>query len=1190
MFDEESLSTLSPSVNLELQNILKKAIKPTPTRARFEDQNIAKAFHENVAIQNYADIRNLVYATKKYADGSPGFLFPEPTSLQFRNRLLDKYYRNQYLDTSGKKLCQSKLHDNIRIARFTYAPYESFFFVCPKTGFDYVNLWVPPYWWQVQQGLVNRPRDVIKRGELHPFQQKLFRHLFRDNLPKVWLKSTLTGKANTALVLMADSRTGKTAFMQMAASLHHGNAHTSYTLSEFAGKQFAIGSLANTTFTGVNEGCIKPEYFERIKTFINNPTFDAEIKYEQSKPLTNYNSLMICSDRFDAFRGSDQALLNRLIIPHMSNKILEAGTPVDMGDGTISYFTQEEIVRVYNMSTQIDKELALSDSLVLADHLQMFEDTSINLNSRDVVGYQNKVNASNNFFENLKPWQTSFLTHFLIPAARLTKLNKHNRYVLDYETIQIIITQANKSEEFRTLVKDAATNGYNKLTENKIRELATQNAGIITLFGGKGSSFRLEIDPSIVDYVPAIENIKTSVSNTQIINQVDQGNIEQLEPFIVSEVVEILPIVTNSESNKESKIKPEIHGKFAFIDFEFHLHCKYPKLMSCSILTDSECIEEWLWNTQDYTSLKSKILRLQEENYLFVSFTDAEARCFYQLGLNPLNFKWIDCQILGYPFYHSSREFSKYANINTIPDIPYFEEELDEEEIIEQNDKSSRKKTASLIGFHNFFCKSNTDKEADVKESTRKLILSIKPNDEVGQLEKTQIMHYCSQDVEMLKELFYAQISKWTEVSSNESDVIIERFHNFTMHRIRMCDVSYNGLPINKSVYDNLCNTYAERVKQEQSKMSNFYRYEEAKYYLKDSKHGKKGQVRLQDKYAEDANLLTKYVESHNLQNVWPRTPSGKYSSSKDTLQKFSSYSEVMDYFTGKKRIKHIEFFKPDENGVPKISKYVTEEDGILLQHPEYGALGTITSRHAHKNSTFIMGMERNLRKELLGCPEGYTILQPDFSAQEVWIAGALSGDQNMLRSSFECPYLRSGMNAGIIPHDGTKDTHKAEREIFKRVVLAPLYGMGNESLSIQIRKDIETTRKFAWENRKFYSVFFEWQEEFIKNHEKTKYAELKNGWALLDNYDVFGKYRKTTTKNWPIQGHGAVIMMKVVELIYDSFLGNDTRLIYTLHDEFGILCRNELVDWVKEQMKCIMQQACNFYFPTINPPKIGFK
>ena len=67
-----------------------------------------------------------------------------------------------------------------------------------------------------------------------------------------------------------------------------------------------------------------------------------------------------------------------------------------------------------------------------------------------------------------------------------------------------------------------------------------------------------------------------------------------------------------------------------------------------------------------------------------------------------------------------------------------------------------------------------------------------------------------------------------------------------------------------------------------------------------------------------------------------------------------------------------------------------------------------------------------------------------DWSQQEFGIAASLSGDEAMMdayRSGD--PYLAFGKQAGRIPADGTKQTHGAERDLFKACVLGVQYGMG---------------------------------------------------------------------------------------------------------------------------------------------------
>jgi hypothetical protein len=125
--------------------------------------------------------------------------------------------------------------------------------------------------------------------------------------------------------------------------------------------------------------------------------------------------------------------------------------------------------------------------------------------------------------------------------------------------------------------------------------------------------------------------------------------------------------------------------------------------------------------------------------------------------------------------------------------------------------------------------------------------------------------------------------------------------------------------------------------------------------------------------------------------------------------------------------------------------------------------------------------------------------------------------------------------------------------------------------------------------NKELYATFFAWRDEFLENHQFSEYYELPDGWPLLHNRKQNGEYKTCPAMNFPIQGTAAVIMRKVVELFFDAKLKN-TRLIYTLHDEFGVLCTTDYEEETKNFMKQIMQDACRHYFPALEPPRVGFK
>ena len=98
------------------------------------------------------------------------------------------------------------------------------------------------------------------------------------------------------------------------------------------------------------------------------------------------------------------------------------------------------------------------------------------------------------------------------------------------------------------------------------------------------------------------------------------------------------------------------------------------------------------------------------------------------------------------------------------------------------------------------------------------------------------------------------------------------------------------------------------------------------------------------------------------------------------------------------------------------------------------------SSRNQPSNAKFIFGPSvwlRNLIEPVAGCGLAYV----DYEQQEFAIAGALSGDPQMLAAyeSGDC-YLAFAKQAGAVPEDATKKSHPAERELFELCALGVQY------------------------------------------------------------------------------------------------------------------------------------------------------
>ena len=73
--------------------------------------------------------------------------------------------------------------------------------------------------------------------------------------------------------------------------------------------------------------------------------------------------------------------------------------------------------------------------------------------------------------------------------------------------------------------------------------------------------------------------------------------------------------------------------------------------------------------------------------------------------------------------------------------------------------------------------------------------------------------------------------------------------------------------------------------------------------------------------------------------------------------------------------------------------------------------------------------------------------------------------------------YLTFGKQAGGIPQDATKESHKSQRELFKQCVLGVQYGMEAESLALRIGQPTIVARDLLRAHHETYPTFWEWSD-----------------------------------------------------------------------------------------------------------------
>jgi DNA polymerase I-like protein with 3'-5' exonuclease and polymerase domains len=168
-----------------------------------------------------------------------------------------------------------------------------------------------------------------------------------------------------------------------------------------------------------------------------------------------------------------------------------------------------------------------------------------------------------------------------------------------------------------------------------------------------------------------------------------------------------------------------------------------------------------------------------------------------------------------------------------------------------------------------------------------------------------------------------------------------------------------------------------------------------------------------------------------------------------------------------------------------------------------------------------------------------------DWSQQEFAIAAYRSGDANMIAAhlSGDC-YLAFGKQAGLIPPDGTKQTHASQRELCKQCVLGVQYGIGAESLALRIGKPAIVARDLLRLHRETYAVFWRWSDAALDTAMSTSVLHTAFGWHI----HVGENPNPRSLRNFLMQGNGAEMTritaclatergLEVCAPIHDAFL-----------------------------------------------------
>jgi DNA polymerase I len=235
-------------------------------------------------------------------------------------------------------------------------------------------------------------------------------------------------------------------------------------------------------------------------------------------------------------------------------------------------------------------------------------------------------------------------------------------------------------------------------------------------------------------------------------------------------------------------------------------------------------------------------------------------------------------------------------------------------------------------------------------------------------------------------------------------------------------------------------------------------------------------------------------------------------------------------------------------------------------------------SSRSQPSSTSFLFLKTGWMRSLNVPPKGYAIGSIDYSSQEFLLGAVQSLDKAMADAYASGDvYLAYGKQIGIIPKEGTKKTHSKERDDQKPVILAWQYWTTGFGLSIQLNEkqdekiyDPDEAQALLNELDETYSRFAEFRKNTVDNYKEIDYhLRLIDGWYMWGNNP-----NDRSVGNCPIQGAGAAIMRKAVELAQDAGLS----VIMTLHDQLFIMFKSDDIGAMDTLRRC-MVEAFVFYF-----------
>jgi hypothetical protein len=630
-----------------------------------------------------------------------------------------------------------------------------------------------------------------------------------------------------------------------------------------------------------------------------------------------------------------------------------------------------------------------------------------------------------------------------------------------------------------------------------------------------------------------------------------------------------------------------------FLDFEFNeVSEELVNLVSC-VTRDGrtdKVTKFWLHNSE----LEKKRLAKHLLNYQVVVGYQcvAEARSFLSLNQDPLHWKWVDL-FLEYRLLTNHNDRLQWGKQLVDGKVKYVSKPSPKWERSEEDSKTGFKATHSLA--EATYKLTGEIRDTEEKNATRDLIISAPKKFTAEQRE--QILKYNADDVVFLPKLWAKVKEEIIEFCGGKENIDMDRYFEEAMWRGRYSAhtaiMESYGYPINveatKNFSKQIPSILAECQRDINQQFGGDVKMQKAAI-MTERLLGKPSYIpfrwnRRTSNFSWDQKATRLWLEGNVDTDRWMKTdkskkfPEGQLSLSLEAWERVFQFKH--DYPRNNFGAQMVRFLKlkqslngfSDTGGKRKNFWDSVGSDGRV--RPYMNIYGAQSSRSQPGASGF-MFLKPAWMRALVQPAAGFYMAGVDYGQQEFFLSGLESGDKNMIAAYLSGdPYLYGAKLAGAIPPDGTKESHKLERDTFKNTYLGILFGMSKYGLATKLTNDLGRTytEDDAQEQidlfEDTYPDYMEWKKELLHAYQSGEGIKLADGWMMGPDND-----NPRSAMNVPIQGMGAVIM----RLAVDMAVKRGCKVLFTLHDAIYIEDRVGSEEKIGVLMEC-MREAFQYHY-----------